>query len=252
MDLGLDGRRAIVTGGSRGIGKQVALQLALEGADVAIAARDQARLDAAANELNAASGRRIVGVTVDTRDDDSVRHLAARVVSELGGVDILVNCAARPGGQAAVPRYDEVNAELLLEEMNTKVMGYLRCVQAVVPSMIQGGWGRIVNVSGLAARRTGSVVGSVRNVAVSALTVNLANELAPHGIGVNVVHPGATRTEATTAEREQAHLGSNLLGRMVDAEEVAWVVAYLCSPRSVAVNGDTITAGGGDPGGIYY
>jgi len=252
MDLLLAGKRAIVTGGSRGIGRQVARQLAIEGAEVAIAARDEARLEAAANEIGSDSGRRVVAVTVDTRISASVNDMVARVVAELGGVDILVNCAARPGGQAPAPGYADVTAEGLLDEMNTKVMGYLRCVQAVVPLMTTGGWGRIVNVSGLAARRTGTIIGSVRNVAVTALTVNLAAELAPHGIGVNVVHPGATRTEATTPEREKAQTGSNLLGRMVGADEVACVIAFLCSPRSVAVNGDTITAGGGAPGVIHY
>ncbi|HUZ20815.1 MAG TPA: SDR family oxidoreductase [Acidimicrobiales bacterium] len=250
MDLGLSGKRALVTGGSRGIGKQVARQLGAEGADVAIAARDRARLDAAAAELSSASAGRVVAVTVDTRLDDSVREMVARVAAELGGVDILVNCAAQPAGQAPAPRYDEVRADYLLDEMDTKVMGYLRCVQAVVPLMIEQGWGRIVNLSGLAARRTGALVGSARNVVVAALTVNLAAELAPYGIGVNVVHPGLTRTEATTPEREAA-AGSNYLGRMVDAEEVAWVVAFLCSPRSVAIDGDTIAVGGGSPGVIY-
>ncbi len=252
MDLGLSGKRALVTGGSRGIGKQVARQLAAEGADVAIAARDKAQLDAAAAELASASAVRVVAVTVDTRVDASVSEMVARVTAELGGLDILVNCAARPGGQGPASRFDQVSADYLLEEMNTKVMGYLRCVQAVAPHMIEAGWGRIVNVSGLAARRTGTLVGSARNVAVAALTVNLAAELAPYGIGVNVVHPGPTRTEVTTPEREKAQEGSNLLGRMVDAEEVAWVVAFLCSPRSVAIDGDTITAGGGSPGVIHY
>jgi NAD(P)-dependent dehydrogenase (short-subunit alcohol dehydrogenase family) len=252
MDLELAGKRALVTGGSRGIGKQVALQLVLEGADVAIAARDEARLDATAMELASGSGGRVAAVTVDTRVDVSVREMVARVASELGGVDILVNCAARPGSQGPAPRYDEVTTEVFLEEMNTKVMGYLRCVQAVAPLMISEGWGRIVNVSGLAARQTGTFVGSARNVAVTALTVNLAGELAPFGIGVNVVHPGATRTEVTTSGREQTEAGSNLLGRMVSAEEVASVVVFLCSPRSLAINADTITAGGGSPGVIHY
>lgn len=252
MDLELTGKRALVTGGSRGIGKQVARQLALEGADVAIVARDQERLDVAAKEIASESGRRVFGVKVDTRIDDSVHEMADNVVRELGGIDILVNCAAQPGGQGPAPRFDSVTADYFLDEMNTKVMGYLRCVQAVAPFMIRDGWGRIVNVSGLAARSTGAIVGSARNIAVTALTANLAAELAPHGIGVNVVHPGLTRTEATTPEREQQFGGKNLIGRMVGADEVACVIAFFCSPRSVAVNANTVAAGGGALGSIYY
>ena len=92
--------------------------------------------------------------------------------------------------------------------------------------MIERGWGRIVNLSGLAARQTGSIVGSMRKIAVVAMTKNLADELGPHGINVTVVHPGLTRTEATTADTVSPR---NLVGRLVDAEEVAYVVAFLLS-----------------------
>ena len=111
-----------------------------------------------------------------------------RVVGEWGGVDVLVNAAATPnaGGFAE----DELEAHL-----NVKVRGYLRCICGVAPLMEAQGWGRIVNVSGLAARQTGSVVGSVRNVAVAPMTKNLADEPGPSGIGLTVVHPGLTITE---------------------------------------------------------
>ena len=98
MDLELTGKKAIVTGGSRGIGKAIARQLALEGADMGIAARDQARVDAAAAELAAETGRRILPWACDTGDDDSVRGMVAGLARELEGVDILVNAAAMPGG----------------------------------------------------------------------------------------------------------------------------------------------------------
>jgi NAD(P)-dependent dehydrogenase (short-subunit alcohol dehydrogenase family) len=100
VDLQLTGRRALVTGGSRGIGKAVAAALLTEGAEVAIAARDLDRLTAAAADLGAAAGRTVPAISVDTGDDASVRHLAEAAQDRLGGVDILVNCAARPAGQA--------------------------------------------------------------------------------------------------------------------------------------------------------
>lgn len=267
MDLQLQGKRALVTGGSRGIGKAVARTLALEGVDVALLARDAARLDSAAAELAAASGRTVVGVRGDTTDDASVRAAVAEAVRRLGGpVDILVNAAAEPAGFAAPPRLGEISAAYFHAEMDTKVMGYIRCAREVAPGMAAAGWGRIVNISGLAARQTGSAVGSMRNVAVAALTKNLADELGPAGINVTVVHPGITRTERTaplvaaraaaqglTAEAVEAQLAAaNAIGHLVTAEEVADVVAFLCSPRARAIHGDAIAAGGGLPRAIHY
>jgi NAD(P)-dependent dehydrogenase (short-subunit alcohol dehydrogenase family) len=251
MDLDLTGKRALVTGGSRGIGKAIARELAREGADVAIAARDQARIDAAVAELAAESGRRIVGISTDTGDAAAVAAMVASAAGALGGIDILVNAAAQPGGQRPAPRWDEVSEEALFAEIRVKVLGYLRVSQAAAPYMMAAGWGRIINVSGLAARQAGSVVGSVRNVAVAAMAKNLADELAPHGITVTTVHPGITRTEATS-EAAAARPAANLAGRLIDAREVAYVVTFLASPKSVAINGDAIAAGGGVPGPIYF
>ena len=267
MDLELKGKRALVTGGSRGIGKAIARALAAEGADVALLARHMAALQAAAAELAAASGRTVVAVSADTTSDDAVRAAVAEAVRRLGGpIDILVNAAAEPAGFAAPPRLGEITAAHFHAEMDTKVMGYLRCAREVAPGMVAQRWGRIVNISGLAARQTGNTVGSVRNVAVAALTKNLADELGPHGINVTVVHPGTTRTERTAPlvaaraaaqgvppESVEAQMAAaNSTGRLVDAAEVAHVVAFLCSPKSRAINGDAIAVGGGAPRSIHY
>jgi NAD(P)-dependent dehydrogenase (short-subunit alcohol dehydrogenase family) len=251
MDLELTGKRAIVTGGSRGIGKAIARELALEGVDVGIAARDQARIDGAVEELAAATGRTVVGHACDTGDDESVRAMVTALSGALGGVDILVNAAAMPGGFNAPPGLAEITTDALWDEVNTKVMGYLRCAREVAPGMIANGWGRIINISGLAARQTGSVIGSVRNVAVAAMTKNLADELGRHGINVTVVHPGLTQTERTPAELAESFHG-NTIGRIVNSDEVAYVVAFLASPKSAAVTGDAIAAGGGARGAIHY
>jgi NAD(P)-dependent dehydrogenase (short-subunit alcohol dehydrogenase family) len=265
MDLELTGKRAIVTGGSRGIGLAVARALAAEGADVALVARDKAALEAARDAVAAASGRRVIAVSADTGDDQSVRDMVDAVTGGLGGADILVNAAAR-ANTGAVTGIDDFDAAEFSEQVNVKVLGYLRCIRAVVPLMRAGGWGRIVNISGLAARSTGAITGTVRNVAVSALTKNLADELGKEGINVTVVHPGVTVTEqspetlalraaragVSVAEIER-RLGASVgIGRLVTAEEVAAVVTFLASPKSVAINGDAIAVGGGVVGRIYY
>jgi NAD(P)-dependent dehydrogenase (short-subunit alcohol dehydrogenase family) len=238
MDLELDGKRAIVTGGSRGIGLAVARILVAEGARVAVVARGEAALRQATGELGA------VGVPADTGSDESVAAMVEAVVGALGGVDILVNAAATPSTAGGFPE------DALEAEINVKARGYLRCARAVTPLMAADGWGRIVNVSGLAARQTGSVVGSVRNVAVAAMSKNLADELGPQGINVTVVHPGFTRTER--AAHIDVDAAAVAIGRVVTAAEVADVIAFLCSPRSVAITGDAIVAGGGARGAIRY
>ena len=197
------------------------------------------------------TGRRILPWACDTGDDDSVRGMVAGLARELEGVDILVNAAAMPGGVIPPPKLPEITTDALWEEINTKVMGYLRCAREAAPHMIHHGWGRIINISGLAARQSGSTIGSIRNVAVSAMTKNLADELGPHGINVTVVHPGITRTERTTEEFASRVTG-NTIGRIVDADEVAYVVAFLASPKSVAITGDAIACGVGHRGAIHY
>jgi NAD(P)-dependent dehydrogenase (short-subunit alcohol dehydrogenase family) len=132
--------------------------------------------------------------------------------------------------------------------------------------MIAQGSGRIINISGLAARSTGSIIGSIRNISVAALTKNLADELGPQGVTAVCVHPGLTRTEKTpdvvarraaaqgvTAAEVEKQMGAvNLVGRLIKAEEIAHVVVFLASPKSSAINGDVIAAGGGTRGAIHY
>ncbi len=259
MDLGLAGKRAVVTGGSRGIGLAVGRALAAEGASVALVARDARAVGQRAAELAEQTGGTVIGISADTGEDTSVAAMAAAALDRLGAVDILVNNAAtaNPG------RIPEARLEA---EINVKVRGYLRCARAFAPGMVERGWGRIINVAGLAARRTGSVTGSVRNAAVAAMTKNLADELGPAGVNVTVVHPGATRTGAMLAtieaqarqngisveEAEQRLAAAVSIGRLVRPEEVASVIAFLAAPVSVALNGDPVVASGGVLGPIHY
>ena len=267
MDLQLKGKRALVTGGSRGIGKAIASGLALEGVDVALLARDASTLAQAASDIAAQTGRKIIAVSADTTDDAQVSAAFASAAMQLGGnIDILVNAAAEPAGFAGPPKLDAITGEFFHAELDTKVMGYIRCARQAAPGMRASGWGRIVNISGLAARQSGNVIGSIRNVAVAALTKNLADELGPVGINVTVVHPGLTRTERTAplvraraeaqgkpeSDIEAQMAAANSIKHLVDAAEVANVVVFLCSPLSRAINGDAIAAGGGAPSSIHY
>ncbi|WP_018502857.1 SDR family NAD(P)-dependent oxidoreductase [Parafrankia discariae] len=258
MDLRLSDRRAIVTGGSRGIGRAIALALLAEGVQVVIAARDADVLKAAAADLTAATGGTVLPVVADTGSDTSVQELVETTVSELGGVDILVNNAARPGGAGGPGGARALSTADVAADFNVKVLGYLRTAQAVAPHFIAQDWGRIINIGGLAARQVGLASGSIRNVGVAALTKTLADELGAHGVTVNVVHPGLTLTGdhggtvVLADEYIQAAAARISIGRAITADEVASVVAFLASPLAVAITGESIAAGGGTQGPIHY
>ncbi len=266
MDLHLTGKIAVVTGGTRGIGKAIARSLTSEGMDVAIVGRDVEAAKATASEISSETGRMVRAYAADTGKDDAVRAAVAAIRSDFGRIDVLVNSAAQPSGQAKPPSLSEITDEMFWSDVNVKVMGYLRMAREVAPLMTEQGWGRIINISGLGARQTGTTVGSIRNVGVAALTKNLADELGPRGINVTCVHPGLTRTEKTPgviawragltkkteAEVEKAMNDLNTIRRLVTAEEIGHIVAFLASPKSIAINGDAIAAGGGAPGSIYY
>lgn len=252
MDLQLKGKRAVVTGGRSGIGKAVARMLASEGVAVAIVARSGGPLKEAAAELSAETGGDVIDVVADTGDDASVKAMVELAVTAMGGIDILVNAAAIPGGSGPSSSIGEIVTAGLMEDINVKIGGYVRTAQAVVPHMVDEGWGRIFNIGGMAARMTGNYAGGMRCAAVSALTENLADEFGPHGVSCITVHPGITRTERHTPELEELALRTNTVGRMIDASEVAWLITVLASPRSVTLNGATIPAGGGLPTAIHY
>ena len=263
MDLRLSGKTALVTGGSQGIGRAIACQLASEGVKVAIAARDEVRVRATAAELSAKTGGHVIGFSADMGRERDVAGLVERARSALGPISILVNNAATPAGRVRPPALADITRDKLIAEIDVKVLGYLFAAQAVAPAMIDAGWGRIINIAGLAARSTGSAIGSIRNVAVAALTKNLADELGPNGINVTCLHPGLTRTRSldeAADEGERARLASveerirsgNSIRAMIDADDIAVIVAFLASPLSVAINGDSVACGGGAPGSIHY
>jgi NAD(P)-dependent dehydrogenase (short-subunit alcohol dehydrogenase family) len=265
VDLQLRGRTALVVGGSRGIGWAIADALAREGAAVVIASRGASGDDAAAR-IAAQYGVTAAAVRIDTTNDESVRAGVRAAEERVGPVDILVNTAANPWSSDRNRPAIETPDHFVLDEVDMKVVGYLRTARAVAPGMIDRGWGRIINISGLGARMATTAAHTIRNVGVAALTKNLADELGRYGINVTVVHPGPTVTPAwadrvqvmaagsgrTPEQVETAYVSQTAIGRLVDAGEVADVVAFLASPRSVAITGDAIAVGGGVKGPVYY
>jgi NAD(P)-dependent dehydrogenase (short-subunit alcohol dehydrogenase family) len=272
MDLGLAGKHAIVTGGSLGIGKAIARELAREGADVAVVARTKETLEATARELAAETGRRVIALAADVTSKAQIDEMVAQAARQLGGLHILVNSGSPPGGSAtATGPIETVVDEDLLHDFNVKYVGALRCARAAIPFMKAQGWGRIVNISGTNARNAGNLSGGARNTSLVHLTKTLAVQLGRFGITVNCVHPGITRTERTprllaTRARE---LGiapeeveardfapdsprGNAICRMVDATEIAYVTAFLASNRAWAISGELVVATGGAGRSVYY
>jgi len=272
MDLGLQGKKAIVTGGSLGIGKAIARELAREGVDVAIVARTKDRLETAAKELSHETGRRVIPLAADVTSRAQVDAMVAQAAAQLGGLHILVNSGSAPGGSAsAVGPIETVVDEDLLEDFNVKYVGALRCTRAAIPFMKEQRWGRIINISGTNARNAGNLSGGARNGSLVHMSKTVALQVGKFGITVNCVHPGITRTERTPrllaarakelgiapeeVERRDYAEDSprgNAIGRMVDATEVAYVTVFLASDKAWAVSGELIVATGGAGRAVYY
>lgn len=272
MDLGLQDKCGIVVGASRGIGKAIALELSREGVDLAIVARNQDELSTTAKEIADQTGRKVIPITADVIDRASVEAMVESAATQLGGLNILVNSGSAPGGSPnATGRIDSIVDEDFLWDFNVKYMGALRCARAAIPHLKKAGWGRIINISGLNARKAGNLSGGARNTSLVHFTHTLAMQLGRDGITVNCIHPGATRTERTArtlAERAKKQgitaaevdandyapgsAAANSIGRMVDASEIGYLAVYLCSDRSWALNGEVIAADGGGMDAVYY
>ena len=272
MDFGLQGKRALVAGGGRGIGKAIARELAREGADVVIASRTVEELDSSAREIEDETGRRVIPLTLDVTKRAEVDRVIADAVEKLGGLHILVNSASLPGGSAsAIGPIETVNEDDLLSDFDVKYVGALRCARTAIPFMKEQDWGRIINISGGNARNAGNLSGGARNVSLVHMTKTLSVQLGRYGITVNCIHPGTTRTERTpemlgarasqlgisAEELEQRDFApdsprGNAICRMVDASEIAYLTAFLASDKAWAITGEVIAAGGGTGNAIYY
>jgi 3-oxoacyl-[acyl-carrier protein] reductase len=241
----LDGKVAIVTGGSKGIGKAISLRLAHEGAHVAVFARQESAAHDTAEAVRAA-GTRAMFCKVDITRKEDVRQAVAEVLREFGQIDILVNNA---GALKRTPLV-EISAEEWQEIVGVNLTGTFLCIQAVVPSMIARAQGKIVNISSLSGKRGSAYLAhySAAKAGVIALTQAAARELMEHGIYVNAIASGRVLTElslkleGTDGERWKKE---SLLGRLAEADEIAKVVVFLASDDSSYVVGETINVNGG-------
>ena len=272
MDFGLTGKTAIVAGGSRGIGKAIALELAREGVDIVLAARGKDELETSAADIAGETGRKVIPLTFDATDRASVDALVERAASELGVINILVNSASSPGGSPkAIGAIDTIDDDEFLKDFDVKYMGALRLSRAVIPHMKKAGYGRIITISGGNARTPGNLSGGARNVSLVHFSRTLAMQLGRDGITVNCIHPGITRTERTPKmlaeraakagtttdeiERQDYAPGaprSNAIGRMVDAQEIGWLAVFLASEKANAMTGELLSPNGGQGNAVYY
>lgn len=265
MDLRLNGKRALVTGSSIGIGAAIAHALAAEGAAVAVHGRDRERTDLVATKIVAAGGKAVT-VLGDLTNDEDVRRMADEAQRLLGGVDILVNNA---GGSGEKKSWEDTPAKDWAAAYDRNVLAAVRVTSILLPKMRAAGWGRVVNVSSLAGTMppaTGPDY-SAAKAAMNNMTVSLAKAAAGDGVTVNAISPGTIFTpkleaafrkmaaangwvdgEAAWPDIEHAvlpHVVQVPIGRVGQAADIAHAVAFLCSPLAGYITGVNLRIDGG-------
>jgi NAD(P)-dependent dehydrogenase (short-subunit alcohol dehydrogenase family) len=242
--IDLNGKRALVTGGSRGIGAAIALALAQNGADVAFTyQRSAEKAEAVAKSIEKA-GRRAVVIQADSADPEAIARSVNEAVAALGGLDILVNSAAI-GLNEPIADIDVTAYQTL---MDVNVRAPVLFAKAIIPHLAEGG--RIITIgSGLGERVPfpGVTAYAMSKAALTSFTRGLLRELGPNGITVNLVQPGSTDTDANPADSASAEFqrGLTSLGRFGEPDEVANAVVFLASPAASVITGAILTADAG-------
>jgi 3-oxoacyl-[acyl-carrier protein] reductase len=264
VDLGLNGRACVVTGASRGIGRETARLLCAEGASVLLVGRNEERLDAALTEARAAgaeAGGAAKSLVLDVTQADAGQRMLAVANDAFGSLDVLVNNA----GAAQWRHLDEVPDEDWYAQYELNVMAPLRAMRAAVPAMVDRGWGRIVNVCSTAGKRPSAAMPeySVAKAAELSLSRLFADRYAKQGVLVNAICPGPVEGElwmepgglldqsqrmsgAESREEALATAGSKRpIGRLAEPAEIAAAIVFLCSERASYVAGAAWSVDGG-------
>ncbi len=264
MDLGLAGRTCVVTGASRGIGRETARLLCAEGANVLLVARSADRLAAATEEVGAAgaeSGGAAAQLTLDVTAEDAGERMLAAATERFGALDALVNNA----GSAKWRDLDDVPDEDWRAQYELNVMAPLRAMRAATPAMAERGWGRVVNVCSTAGKRPSAAMPeySVAKAAELSLSRLFADRYAKRGVLVNAICPGPVQAEmwmepgglldqskemsgAASREEALAAAGSKRpIGRLAEVGEIAAAIVFLCSERASYISGAAWSVDGG-------
>lgn len=242
--IDLNGKRALVTGASRGIGAAIALALAENGADVALTYQHSAEKAEAVAKRIESVGRRAIAIEADSADPGAIARAVNRAADVLGGIDILVNSAAI-GNAGTIADMDMGHYQAL---MDINVRAPVLYAKAVMPHLGEGG--RIVTIGSVLGERVpfpGVTAYAMSKAALNALTRGLSRELGPRGITVNLVQPGPTDTDANPADGAAADFQRSLtsLGRYAEPREIASAVVFLASPAASMITGAILTADGG-------
>lgn len=263
MDFELKGKLVLVTGGSRGIGKAIALMLADQGADLIICGRNQDTLNSAVEDIKL-KGRQAWGFQADVSKSNEIEMLFQKVSTIGRGVSILVNNAVT----STSARFDELTDEEFVYHIEVKLMAYIRVARIALEQMKKAGNGRIVNIGGMTARIVAPLrmTNGVTNAGVANFTKQFANYAAQFSVNVNCVHPGYTATDRIMQifKREAQESGTDLnavlkkrtadipLGKLIEPEDIASAVLFFCSPLSKMITGQCIAVDGGSGEAISY
>lgn len=257
MDLFLQGKVAIVTGGNKGFGAASAHELVKEGAQVLITARNEADLATTARKINSEFSSSVETISADLTTPGEAGRIANAALDAYGRIDILINCAGASQGGV----FWEIEDKVWEDSLSLKFMCTIRMIRAVITTMRKQKYGRIVTLAGNAGKQPHArmLPGSAANAALLAVTGGLAQEVAADGIVVNAINPGPSRTErwntlmknlaaqsGNSVEEVEAGIMADIpMNRLGSPEEIARLIAFLASDAAANMTGTSITADGG-------
>ena len=265
MNLNLNNKNAIVCASSQGLGKAAALDLAEEGVNLAICSRDQDKINKVKEEIHQKinSEIKVIALQVDLDSPDEIQAFYKQVENDLGSVDILVNNNGGPPPST----FEQLSDDDWQKAFNSTMMSCLRLSKLVIPNMKKNGWGRIINISSVSVKTpvNGLFLSNSLRMGVLGWSKALSDELAPHGITVNTVCPGYTRTERVEAILETQSNSSGLkkeeieksiaenipMKRVGEAEDLASLITFLASEKADYMTGLAIQVDGGSARTFY-